>query len=285
MPISKAILAGIIAHHEPDDYLMPVMLRALWQYRHFVISSIRSEFASRFARSKLGGLWAILNPLAMVAIYALILSNILQAKMVGIDSQYSFAIYLTAGMLCWNLFSEIVSRSLNVFIANGNLIKKAMFPKIVLPAILVGTCLLDNILLFIAILIVFALLGHMPGFEVLWLPLLVLATIALGVGVGLTLGILNVFLRDIAQLVPIILQILFWFTPIVYPVSIIPEKYQHYLYLNPVYPLVKAYQDILVFESSPDTLQILLVFCASSALLVLALFLFFRANEEMADVL
>ncbi len=264
---------------------MPLMFQALWQYRHFVASAIKNEFSSRFARSKLGGLWAIFNPLAQVAIYALILSNVLQAKMVGIDSQYSFAIYLTAGMLCWNLFSEIVSRSLNVFIANGNLIKKAMFPKIVLPAILVGTCLLDNILLFIAILIVFALLGHMPGFEALWLPLLVLATIALGVGVGLTLGILNVFLRDIAQLVPIILQILFWFTPIVYPVSIIPEKYQHYLYLNPVYPLIKAYQDILVFERSPDTLQILLVFCASSALLVLALFLFFRANEEMADVL
>lgn len=264
---------------------MPLMFRALWQYRHFVISSIKNEFSSRFARSKFGGLWAIFNPLAMVTIYALILSNILQAKIVGIESQYSFAIYLTAGMLCWNLFSEIVTRSLNVFIANANLIKKAMFPKIVLPAILVGTCLLDNVLLFLAILVVFALLGHMPGMELLWLPLLMLSTISLGVGVGLTLGVLNVFLRDIAQLMPIILQILFWFTPIVYPISIIPEKYQHYLYFNPVYPLIKAYQDVLVFDRSPDATQILLTCAVSFALLTLALFLFFRASEEMADVL
>lgn len=264
---------------------MPLMFSALWQYRNFVISSIRNEFSSRFARSKFGGLWAIFNPLSQVAIYALILSNILQAKMVGIDSQYSFAIYLTAGMLCWNLFSEIVSRCLNVFIANGNLIKKAMFPRIVLPAILVGTCLLDNVLLFAAILVVFAILGHMPGVQIVWLPLLVLGTTALGIGTGLILGILNVFVRDIAQVVPIILQILFWFTPIVYPISIIPERYQHYLYLNPVFPLVRAYQDVLVFAVSPDVLHIFLILGASAILLLVALFLFFRAHEEMADVL
>lgn len=261
------------------------MFRALWQYRHFVISSIRNDFFSRFARSKFGGVWAILNPLAQVAIYALILSNILQARIVGIESQYSFAIYLTAGMLCWNLFSEIVSSSLNVFVANGNLIKKAMFPKIVLPAILVGTCLLDNILLFFAILIVFAMLGHVPGVHIIWLPLLVLTTTALSIGIGLILGILNVFVRDIVQVVPIILQILFWFTPIVYPLSIIPEKYQSYLYVNPVFPLVRAYQDTLVFSTGPDAAHILILLTVSAVLLLIALFLFFKASDEMADVL
>ncbi len=264
---------------------MPIMLRALWQYRHFVLSSIRNEYATRFARSKFGGLWAIFNPLSMVAIYALILSNILQAKMVGIESQYSFAIYLTAGILCFNLFSEIISRSLNVFIANGNLIKKAMFPKIVLPAIAVGTCLLDNILLFIAIVIVFALLGHVPGKEIIWLPLLMLATTALGLGVGLILGILNVFVRDIAQVVPIILQLLFWFTPIIYPLAIIPEKYQPYLYLNPIFPLVSAYQDILVFSVTPDLLSVSIAFLGGGVLMLFGLFLFIRASEEMVDVL
>ncbi|MEP4149540.1 MAG: ABC transporter permease [Halioglobus sp.] len=264
---------------------MPIMFRALWQYRHFVISSIRNEFTTRFARSKFGGLWAIFNPLTQVTIYALIFSNILQAKMAGIDSTYSFAIYLTAGFLCWNLFNEIVSRCLNVFIANGNLIKKATFPKIVLPATIVGTCLIDNLLLFVAILLVFAVLGHAPGIEIVWLPLLVFATVALAVGIGLILGILNVFVRDIAQLVPIILQILFWFTPIIYPISIIPEKYQTYLYLNPIFPLVKAYQDILVFEVAPDIVSIFSILLASLGLLLAGLFLFFRANEEMADVL
>jgi lipopolysaccharide transport system permease protein len=261
------------------------MFRALWQYRHFVIRSVRNNFFSRFARSKFGGVWAILNPLAQVAIYALILSNILQARMVGIESHYSFAIYLTAGMLCWGLFSDIVSSSLNVFVANGNLIKKAMFPKIVLPAIVVGSCLLDNILLLLAILIVFAIVGHMPGVNIIWLPLLILSTAALSIGIGLILGILNVFVRDIAQVVPIILQILFWFTPIVYPLSIIPEKYQGYLYLNPVFPLVRAYQETLAYSRGPSLIDILVILTVSAFLLLAALFLFFRANDEIADVL
>jgi len=264
---------------------VPLMLRALWQYRYFVASSIRNDYVTRFARSKFGAAWAILNPLSMVVIYALILSNILQAKLVGIESQYSLAIYLTAGMLCFNLFSELISRSLKVFIDNGNLIKKAMFPKVVLPATTVGTCLLDNILLFVAILFVFALLGHTPGIEIIWLPVLMLATTALGLGVGLILGVLNVFVRDIGQVVPIILQILFWFTPIVYPLSIIPEKYHVYLNLNPVFPLVTAYQDILVFAERPDIMSIFSIMAVSGALLLLALFLFFRASEEMADLL
>lgn len=261
------------------------MLRALWQYRQFMISSIKNDFSSRFARSKLGGLWAIFNPLAQVAIYALILSNILQAKMEGIDSQYSFAIYLTAGMLGWNLFAEIVTRGLNVFVMNGNLIKKAMFPKVVLPAIAVGTCLLDNLLLFISILIIFALLGHMPTVQIIWLPVLIFSTVALGTGLGLILGIFNVFIRDIAQVVPIVMQVLFWFTPIVYPISIIPESYRHYLYFNPMYPLVKAYQDVLVFGSAPEMSQIVTIVLVSVALLIVGFFLFMRASEEMADVL
>lgn len=205
--------------------------------------------------------------------------------MEGIDSQYSFAIYLTAGMLSWNLFAEIVTRGLNVFVMNGNLIKKAMFPKVVLPAIAVGTCLLDNLLLFISILIIFALLGHMPTVQIIWLPVLIFSTVALGTGLGLILGIFNVFIRDIAQVVPIVMQVLFWFTPIVYPISIIPESYRHYLYFNPMYPLVKAYQDVLVFGSAPEMSQIVTIVLVSVALLIVGFFLFMRASEEMADVL
>lgn len=264
---------------------MPIMFQALWRYRQFVFSSIRSEFASRFSSSKLGGLWAIFNPLAQVAIYALILSNIMQARVAGIDGQYAFAIYLSAGMLAFNLFSEIVSRCVNVFIVNGNLIKKAMFPKIVLPAITVGSCLLDNIMLFIAILIIFVLVGHVPGISIFWLPLLTLSTVALAVGIGLILGIFNVFVRDVGQVVPIILQILFWFTPIVYPLSIIPESYRSYLYLNPVYPLVSAYQDVLVYGVAPNLTEVLIITVGSTGLMLLGFVLFTRANEEMADVL
>ena len=261
------------------------MIRLLWQYRHFVLSSVKSEFASRFARSSLGGLWIVFNPLAQVAIYALILSNVLSARIQGIGSPYSFAIYLTAGILAWNLFSEIITRCLNLFIVHGNLIQKVMFPKVVLPAIAVGISVLDNFMLFLSIMLIFALLGHMPSIQVLWLPVLVLTTLALGIGFGLILGILNVFIRDISHVVPIILQIAFWFTPIVYPLSIIPESYRYLLYFNPMYPLVKAYQDVLVYGVAPQIAEVMLVLGFSLLLLGFGFILFRRASDEMADVL
>lgn len=103
------------------------LFKSLWSYRGFVFSSIRNEFSARFARSRLGGLWMIINPLAQVAIYALVLSNVLAAKLPGIDNKYAYALYLMAGMLAWSLFSEIIGRCLTLFIDQGNLMKKCDF--------------------------------------------------------------------------------------------------------------------------------------------------------------
>lgn len=261
------------------------MLRSLWKYRHFVLSSIHNELISRFANSKLGGMWIIINPLAQVAIYALILSNILAAKLPGIENKYAYAIYLMAGLLAWNLFNEIISRCLNLFIEQGNLMKKMSFPRITLPSIVVGTCLLNNILLLAAMLGIFALLGHQFSINMLWLIPLTITVVTLAMGIGLILGVMNVFLRDIGQALPIIMQVWFWFTPIVYPENIIPESYRHLLNLNPIYPLINAYHQVLVYNTTPELTGVAIIAVVSLALLLLALFLFRRANGEMVDVL
>lgn len=261
------------------------MFRSLWQYRHFVISSIRNEFKVRFSRSKLGGMWIIINPLSQVLIYALILSNVLSAKIPGIENKYSYAIYLMAGMLAWTLFNEIISRCLNLFIEQGNLIKKMSFPRITLPSIVIGSCLLNYILLFIAILAIFALLGHQFSLVMLWLVPLTIILVIFSLGIGLTLGVLNVFLRDIGQVVPIILQVWFWFTPIVYPETIIPEQYQYLMNLNPMYSIVSAYHNILVYNETPHLFAIAVINIIALVTLLLSLFIFRRASQEMADVL
>lgn len=261
------------------------MARSLWDYRHFVVSSIHNELISRFARSKLGGLWMIINPLAQVAIYALILSNVLAAKLPGIDNKYAYAIYLMAGLLAWTLFNETVSRCLTLFIEQGNLMKKMRFPRLALPAIVVGSSLVNNGLLFIAMLGVFLLLGHHFSIAMLWLFPLTLILVGFSLGIGLVLGVMNVFLRDLGQVVPILLQMLFWFTPIVYPVDIIPEGFRHLLSFNPLYHFTSAYQDIIVYGRSPDFSGVAVISILTCLLLLLSLFLFRRANEEMVDVL
>ncbi|MGR6737791.1 ABC transporter permease [Pseudomonas chlororaphis] len=262
------------------------MLKNLWQYRAFIFSSIGNEFSVRFARSKLGGLWMIIHPLTQVAIYAMILSSVLSAKLSGIDSKYAYAIYLIAGMLAWSLFSEIVSRCLTLFTDQGNLMKKMRFPRITLPAIVVGTGLVNNFFLFVAVLLVLACLDSFPGIEVFWLMPLYLLLVAMAVGVGLIFGVLNVFVRDVGQVVPIMLQILFWFTPIVYPISIIPAELKELVELNPLYSIVTGFHEVLVFHRSPVIEQAtFLLFLYSLGLMLLGLFIFRRAAPEMVDSL
>jgi lipopolysaccharide transport system permease protein len=264
---------------------MKDMLLAIWLYRHFIVSSIKNDLRSRFVRSKLGALWMILQPLAQVAIYALVLSQVLAAKLPGVNSSYAYPIYLMAGMLAWSLFSELVTRSMGMFVENGNLLKKMRFPRVCLPAIVVGSAVVNNLLLLLTMAFVFALLGHWPTFAILWLPLLMLVNVVFGMGLGLILGVMNVFVRDVMQVVSVILQLWFWMTPIVYMAQILPPAYQAYFRSNPMYPVVIGYQDVLLYGRSPDLSGIWPIAAAAVVMLVFSLVLFRRAAPEMVDVL
>jgi lipopolysaccharide transport system permease protein len=261
------------------------MLLRAWRYRHFIFSSIKNEFLSRFARSRLGGLWMVIHPLAQVVIYAFILSSLFSSRLPGIDSRYAYALYLTAGMMAWSLFSELISRSLTVFVDNGNLLKKMMFPRICLPLIVSGSALANSLLLFVAILAVFALLGQPLSWHILWLPVLIVLNVMLGAVLGLVLGVFNVFIRDVGQVVPIVLQFWFWLTPIVYIPTVLPERYKHWLFLNPMIPLVNAYQNILVYGTQPKWQPLTGTAIFSIVSLLCALFLFRKAAPEMVDTL
>jgi len=261
------------------------MLSGAWRYRFFIFSSIETELRIKFVRSRLGGLWMILNPLSQVLIFAFVLSAVLSAKLPGIDNQYAYAIYLMSGTLGWSLFAEIVNRCLTLFIDTGNLLKKIAFPKIALPLIVTGSALVNNFLLFVAIVAIFGVLGHPPGIAVVWLPVLMAVTIALAFGVGLGLGVLNVFTRDIGQVVPVVMQFLFWFTPIVYMVNIIPERYRGWLFLNPLIPIVTGYQDVLLYNRAPDWAGLGEVAVIATVLMAVSLSMFRKASSDMVDQL
>lgn len=264
---------------------MKEMILAVWAYRFFIISSIKTEFRSRFVRSKFGGLWIVLHPLALVLIYALILSQIMTAKLPDVASQYAYPIYILSGMVGWTLFSEILGRSLTVFIDNGNLLKKMSFPKLTLPLIVIGTALINFSLIFILMFVVFGFLGHLPYHALYWILLLVVVTVALSAGIGLFFGVLNVFIRDIGQVMTIVLQFWFWLTPIVYMSSIIPQKYHALLMLNPMTGITMGYQNVLLYDKTPDLSILVYPSIVAFVFLALAMVLFKKASEEMADVL
>lgn len=261
------------------------MLKNIWDYRYFIFSAIRNELTSKFIHSKLGTLWVIFNPLAQVMIYALVLSNVLSARLTGIENKFGFSIYLMAGTLGWALFSEIISRSMNLFIDNANLLKKINFPRITLPSIMLGSCLLNNLILLSAIIVIFVFFDHTFNWTILWLAPLTLTIVLFAFGLGLFLGIINVFLRDIGQIIPIVLQILFWFTPIVYPKTIIPPDYLIYLELNPLFPIIEGYHDILLYGKAPDFTSFIHLYILGLFALSIGLFMFRKATPEMVDVL
>lgn len=264
---------------------MKNMLLAVWAYRFFIISSIKTEFRSRFARSRLGGVWILIHPLALVLVYALILSQIMTAKLPGVASPYAYPIYILAGMVGWTLFSEILNRSLTIFIDNGNLLKKMSFPKLSLPLITIGSVLINFAFLFVMMFVVFGFLGHLPYHALQWVPLLIVLTVGLATGLGLFFGILNVFMRDIGQVMNIILQFWFWLTPVVYMVSIVPEKYHGLFMLNPLTGVIMGYQNVLLYDKAPNLSLLVYPTVFATIFLVLAIMLFRKANEEMADVL
>jgi len=264
---------------------MKESLLATWCYRGFVISSIRTELRAKFTRSKLGGLWMILHPLSQVLIFAFVFSSLLSAKLPGIASPHAYAIYLLAGTLAWALFTEIVNRCLTLFIDNAPLLRKVSFPKITLPLIAMGGALVHNAFLFAATLFVFGLLGHVPGAAILWLPVLMGVTVALAFGLGVILGVLNVFMRDIGQVVPVALQFCFWLTPIVYVESIIPPQYRGWLVLNPLAPVVKGYQNILLYNRPPEWGGLGVTLVVTLVLFAVSLVLFRKASPDMVDQL
>lgn len=264
---------------------MKEILFAVWSYRHFIISSIRNDMRSRFARSKLGGLWMILQPLAQVAIYALVLSRIMAAKLPGINNRYAYVIYLMAGMIAWSLFAEVVTRSVTIFVDNGNLMKKMAFPRVCLPIIIAGSSLVNNLLLLVTSVGLFLLIGHPLSMAMLWLPLLIGINLAFAVGLGLILGVLNVFVRDVAQVMTVVLQLLFWLTPIVYMPSIIPDRLRTVLEFNPMMHMAVAFQDVILYGRAPAIAELVVIAVAAAFLLLFSLILFRRAAPEMVDVL
>lgn len=264
---------------------MKGMLLAIWQYRHFILSSIRSELKARFARSRLGALWFILNPLAQAAIFALVLSEVLGARLPNIENRAAFPIYLMAGTAAWGLFSEIINRTLNIFNEYGNMLKKISFPRLCLPLIVWGSALINHVLLLTAVAFVFLFFGHFPGIAWVIIPLGIFLISFFAFGLGVMLGVFNVYNRDVGQFMGVVMQIWFWLTPIVYPYEIIPENLKWLSEINPMVPLVKIYQEALLLNNFPDYNQLWLPAGVALAFFVLSFALFRKASPELVDVL
>jgi len=258
---------------------------ALWRYRGFVLSMVGREFRVRYLGSLFGSIWSILNPMAMIFIYTVIFSKIMRARLAGVDDTMAYGIFLCSGLLTWGFFSELLSRCQTIFIEQANLLKKVRFPRITLPAVLLLSCGLNFVIIFGIFLVFLIVTGRFPGISILGFFPMLLIQQGLAMGIGLFLGTLNVFFRDIGHFIGIVLQFWFWLTPIVYPISILPDRVQNVLKLNPMVQIVTGYQQIVLYNLWPSWEKLQFHILGAAVALVAGSVVFIRLSGEIVDEL
>lgn len=222
----------------------------VWTWRGFILASVVRELRARYARSLFGWLWLLLPPLVLIGIYTLVFSRLMRGAGLPDLGPYTYSIFLCAGLLTWQWFAELLSRLVGLFTNYATLIKKTTVPWYALLAVdlLVTSFGLAVQLGLFSVLLV--LVDQWPGWRAaLFLPLLAVQGL-LAVGVGLGLAVLQVFFRDIGLTVPLVLQVWFWMTPIVYPLAALPPEFQQLLRWNLATPVIQGYQNILLFPQA-----------------------------------
>lgn len=258
----------------------------LYSYRGFIISCVKREFQSKYTNSLFGFAWNIINPMSMIFVYTVIFSQVMRAKLPGVDTTFGYSIYLCAGVLTWGLFSEITLRSQNMFIENANLLKKISFPRICLPASVVASSSLNFAIIFSLFSFFLLVSNNFPQLIVYaaLFPLFALL-IMFSVGIGMILGVLNVFFRDVGHFYGIAITFWFWLTPIVYSPAILPERLRPLMALNPLSSYMTSIQGILVAGHQPAWGGLSYILILTVTLNWIGLKLFRKHSLDMVDEL
>jgi lipopolysaccharide transport system permease protein len=261
------------------------LLHGAWRFRDFVFASVRREFASRYLGTQLGVVWPIVQPLALIVIYTLVFAGVMRPRLPGHDSVFAYSIYLTAGFITWALFSDLLGRSVGVFVQNAHLLKKVNIHKLAFPAIAALSALLQFAILLGGFMAFLLATGHSPGWPLLAALPVIAVTTLLAMGLGLFLATINVFYRDVEQTMNLVLQFWFWLTPIVYPVGALPPALQQVLSWNPMWPIVRAMQAIFLENRFPEWLPLAYPLALAVAFIFLARTAYERLANELVDEL
>ncbi len=262
--------------------IMISAVAAVWRWRMLIFELVVREFRSKYASSSIGSLWYVIQPLGLIIIYTFIFAELIRSRLPSASDHFSYSIHLCAGLLPWTLFADLLTKGSSMFLESSSLLKKSSVPKIVIPFVMILNALIPFFILMTIFLLWLGLFSRLPTDPLgLIAPLVIL--LLLGVGIGTFVGILNVFLRDVGQLVTLFLQFGFWLTPIVWPLEALPKSWQSIVMINPIVPLIQRLQAIFMGEVSTNSLLYPAVF-AFISLLIAAVYFHFL-GKRMIDEL
>lgn len=255
-------------------------LKEVWAYRELLFFLTWRDVKVRYKQTLLGAAWAILQPLFTMLIFSLFFG-----RLAGIKSDnIPYPIFAYAGLLPWTFFSNAVTNSGNSLVGSANLITKVYFPRIIVPAAAVCAGLVD---LAIAFLILIALMIYYSvalSWGLLLLPLFILLVTLLATGAGMWLSALNVKYRDIRYALPFLIQLWMFASPVIYPSSIVPDKWRWALWLNPLTGIIEGFRAAL-FNRKFDAAAIAVAAALTFALLICAAYAFRRTEDSFADII
>lgn len=263
-------------------------ITALGRNRSLLRQMLLRDLSARYKGSMLGFVWSFAHPLMMLCVYTFVFGIVFKARW-GVeafeDNRAAFPLIMFCGMAVFNIFSESVNRSASVIVNNPGYVKKVIFPLELLPLCNVITAFLFGLAWFALLLIgVVLLLGHL-SWTMLLLPVTLVPLVLFSAGTAFFVASLGVYLRDVQQLVGIVTQVLFFMTPIFYPVSIVPENLRWILEINPLSPLVEQTRRLFLYAQAPDPAICMLMFVVSWGVFQLGMMWFLKTKKGFADVL
>jgi len=262
--------------------------RPLWELparADLIFSFARRDLAGRYKGSALGIAWAVLTPIVMIAIFTFIFAGIFGARFGASDSHWDYALYLFCGLLPWSMFQESVQQSSNTIVTNANLVKRVVFPLETLPAAQAFAALGNQLFATIALLIGIIFIRQHLQLTALWLPLLLIPQLLFTLGAAWLIASLGVFLRDIAQGITLLLMAWMYLTPIIYPESIVPERFRWFINVNPFTALVRSYRHIFLEGLAPDWRGLAYFTAIALIVFVFGYWWFARTRKNFADVI
>ncbi len=265
------------------------MLGSLWRNRGLIKALIKREIAGRYRGSVMGILWSFFNPLLMLAIYTFVFSVVFKARWsttaeIG-GGKANFAIILFTGMILHGLFAECVNRAPGLILTNVNYVKKVIFPLEILPWVAFGSALFHGAISLVVLMAAQVILMQQIPWTAILFPFVLLPLAFATMGLAWFLAALGVYVRDIGQITGMFTTVLFFLSPVVYPISSIPREYQGWMQINPLTFIIEEGRNTLIFGRLPDIGQWGLML-AASMLIALAGFAWFQKTRRgFADVL
>lgn len=255
------------------------LFKNLYNYRELLKTSVKKEVRSKYKNSFLGVVWSFLNPLLQIVVYAIIFSLILKNK------QENYAIFLCCGIIPWTFFSIAINRSAFIMIENGNIIKKVYFPREIIP---ISVVLAETINFLISTLIIlgFVIIGGIGITKyLLFYPIILIAQYLVIISIAFVVSSICVYFRDLQHFIGIILQLLFYATPIVYSQDSIPGEYQWILKINPMTYIINAYRDIFYYQKAFDILPLIILLFIGIVTSYVGYKIFYKLQKGFAEQL